>query len=67
MAVFSTNQNRQLFVATGYTELANAKAVQTFADGAKVGSIALRQDTSACPSVYFLYKWFSILSFKDFI
>ena len=67
MAVFSTNQNRQLFVATGYTELANAKAVQTFADGAKVGSIALRHDTSACPSVYFLYKGADTTLKSDYI
>lgn len=56
MAVFSTNQNHQLFVATEYSEVADAKAAKTFANTAKVGTIALRQVDSACPTIYFLYK-----------
>ena len=57
MAVFSTNQNHHLFVANEYKEVADAKAAKTFSEGAKAGTIAVRQSKNCVkPTIYFLYQ-----------
>lgn len=67
MAVFSTNQNHHLFVANEYKEVANADAAKTFANDAKVGTIALREVDKACPTIYFLYKGADTTLKSDYI
>lgn len=68
MAVFSVNQNRQLFVATAYKEVADAKAAQKFSDGAAVGTITTRKTTCGTKTgIYFLYKGADTVLKSDFI
>lgn len=68
MAVFSVNQNRQLFVATAYKEVADAKAAQKFSEGAAVGTITVRmKEDDTNPGFYFLYMGASTPLKSDYI
>ena len=57
MAVFSTNQVHQLYVANQVKTVADAKAAKTFGDDAKAGDIAFRTvGKGKDKEIYFLYK-----------
>ena len=57
MAVFSTNQVHQLYVANQVKTVADAKAAKTFGDDAKAGDIAFRTvGKGNDKEIYFLYK-----------